>query len=92
MLPSRRATQAACAQEKLVRSRPPASFLEICIEVSFLGCARQAENCFSESLALCPDYPDAIKWREKLADVKVRAASQASRPSPGSHDSRLCAA
>ncbi|CAM9586941.1 unnamed protein product, partial [Ectocarpus fasciculatus] len=30
----------------------------------------QAEKCFSESLALCPDYPDAIKWRQKLADVK----------------------
>ncbi|CAM9892816.1 unnamed protein product [Scytosiphon promiscuus] len=30
----------------------------------------QAENCFAESLSLCPDYPDAIKWREKLMNVK----------------------
>lgn len=37
----------------------------------FLAPARQAEKCFAESLSLCPDYPDAIKWREKLADVKV---------------------
>eukprot|EP00903_Cladosiphon_okamuranus_P010916 g10311.t1 len=36
----------------------------------YLNHLDEAENCFSESLALCPDYPDAIKWREKLADVK----------------------
>lgn len=36
-----------------------------------VSAAFQAENCFSESLSLCPDYPDAIKWREKLANVKV---------------------
>lgn len=34
----------------------------------------QAENCFAESLALCPDYPDAIKWKEKLANVKVKGS------------------
>ncbi|KAG5182722.1 hypothetical protein JKP88DRAFT_269854 [Tribonema minus] len=25
-----------------------------------------AAHCFDESLALCPDYPDALKWRRKL--------------------------
>eukprot|EP00752_Nemacystus_decipiens_P007851 g7013.t1 len=37
----------------------------------YLNHLDEAENCFSESLSLCPDYPDAIKWREKLADVKT---------------------
>ena len=31
----------------------------------------QAEHCFAESLGLCPDYPDAIKWKEKLSNLQV---------------------
>ena len=46
----------------------------------------QAEKCFEESLALCPDYPDAIKWKEKLNNVQV---SETLEPWPRIEHSRL---
>mmetsp|Transcript_20260 Transcript_20260/g.29935 ORF Transcript_20260/g.29935 Transcript_20260/m.29935 type:complete len:617 (+) Transcript_20260:89-1939(+) len=29
-----------------------------------------AAQCFDESLVLCADYPDALKWRQKVDDLK----------------------
>ncbi|CAM9373962.1 unnamed protein product, partial [Phaeothamnion confervicola] len=29
-----------------------------------------AEECFDHSLGLCPDYPDALKWRDKVHSLQ----------------------
>eukprot|EP00611_Tribonema_gayanum_P026583 TRINITY_DN6367_c0_g1_i2.p2 TRINITY_DN6367_c0_g1~~TRINITY_DN6367_c0_g1_i2.p2 ORF type:complete len:347 (+),score=100.83 TRINITY_DN6367_c0_g1_i2:911-1951(+) len=39
-----------------------------------------AAHCFDESLALCPDYPDALKWRRKVEHLREFLGDETPKP------------
>jgi tetratricopeptide (TPR) repeat protein len=48
-----------------------------------------AAKCFDESLALCSDYPDAIKWRRKVDHLKEFLGDEPQRAIPRNESSNV---